>query len=48
MLLGKVYGVRIKVNLLFLLLCIIYGYLGLGWEILIIFVSVMLHELAHT
>lgn len=48
MTLGKVAGVRIRVNWLFLLLCAIYIYLGLGLEILVIFTSVLLHELSHT
>jgi stage IV sporulation protein FB len=48
MILGKVAGVRIRVNWLFLLLCAIYVYLGLGLEIMVIFASVLLHELSHT
>ena len=39
---------RIRVNWLFLLLCAIYVYLGLGLEIMVIFASVLLHELSHT
>lgn len=48
MILGNVAGVRIRVNWLFLLLCAIYVYLGLGLEIMVIFTSVFLHELSHT
>jgi len=48
MILSKVAGVRIRVNWLFLLLCAIYAYLGLGLEIMVIFASVLLHELSHT
>ncbi len=38
---------RIRVNLFFILLCVVYSALGLGWEILFIFVSVLVHELGH-
>jgi len=48
MTLGKVAGIKFKINLLFLVLCILYSYLGLMQEILIIIVSVLLHELGHT
>lgn len=37
-----------RVNLLFILLCAIYVYLGLGVEIAVIFASVLVHELSHT
>ncbi|PKM77440.1 MAG: peptidase M50 [Firmicutes bacterium HGW-Firmicutes-15] len=47
MLVGKIAGVRIRVNLFFLLLCAAYTALGLGWEILFIFVSVLVHEIGH-
>ena len=46
--LGKVAGIVIKINLLFLLLAGIYVYLGMGWEVLSITVSLMMHEMAHT
>lgn len=48
MILGRVAGVRVRVNLLFLLLCALYVYLGLGFEIAVIFASVLVHELSHT
>jgi stage IV sporulation protein FB len=48
MILGKVAGIRIRINWLFLLLCAVYTYLGLGIEILVIFAAVLLHELSHT
>lgn len=47
MVLGKLAGVRLKVNIFFLLLCLIYCYLGLGIEVAVIFASVLIHELAH-
>lgn len=48
MYLGKIAGVRVRINWLFLLVCAVYTWLGLGVEILIIFASVLLHELSHT
>ncbi len=47
MFIGKIAGVKLRFNLLFLAICILYICLGLGLEILIIVVSVILHELAH-
>ena len=47
MLLWKVAGVRIKVNILWLLLCAVYCALGYKAEVLIIFSSVLVHEIAH-
>jgi stage IV sporulation protein FB len=47
MLLGKIAGTRIRINLIFMLLWAIYTALGLGWEILFIFVSVLIHEIGH-
>lgn len=46
--LGRIAGVYFKVNPIFLMLCIVYGFLGLTWQILIIVVSVLVHEIAHT
>lgn len=46
--LGKFAGVNIKLNWFFLVFSLIYCSLGMGYEILIIFSSVFLHELAHT
>lgn len=46
--LGKVAGVTFRINPLFLLLCLVYGYLGLLEEVLIIMTSVLMHEIAHT
>lgn len=48
MILGKIAGIRVRINWLFLLVCAVYTWLGLGSEILIIFASVLLHELSHT
>lgn len=45
--LGKIAGVRIRVNLLFLFLCAVYSSLGLAGEVLIIFAAVLVHEIAH-
>ncbi len=47
MLLGKIAGTRLRINLIFILLCVAYTALGLGWEILFIFVSVLIHEIGH-
>lgn len=41
-------GIRFRVNLFFLLLAVLYSFLGLGEEVLIISAAVLLHELAHT
>jgi stage IV sporulation protein FB len=46
--LGTIAGVQLKLNLLFLLLMVLYGCLGLIEEVFIIIVSVLLHEIAHT
>ncbi len=45
--LGKIAGVRIRVNILFLLICAVYVYLGYTLEVLLIFSAVMVHEIAH-
>lgn len=48
MILGRIAGVRVRVNVLFLLFCAIYVYLGLGLEVTVIFASVLVHEISHT
>ena len=45
---ARIAGIDLKVNLFFLLLAIIYGYLGLLWEVILIVSSVIIHEFAHT
>jgi len=45
--LGKLAGVLVKVNPFFLLLCILYIYVGLAREILVVLSSVLMHEIAH-
>ncbi|HZK44137.1 MAG TPA: M50 family metallopeptidase [Syntrophomonadaceae bacterium] len=45
---GKIAGVRFRFNIFFLIICVLYTYLGMGLEILIIVASVLLHEIAHT
>ena len=45
---ARIAGIEIKINIFFLIIAIIYGFLGLGAEIIIIFASVILHEIAHT
>jgi len=45
--LGRIAGVDIRLNFIFMLLCIAYGALGLGREILNIFGAVLIHEVAH-
>jgi stage IV sporulation protein FB len=47
MVIAKLAGIKIRMNFIVILLCLLYGYLGLGREILMIFSSVMIHELAH-
>lgn len=47
MLLGKIGGVRFRINLLFLLLGLLYTWMGFLREILLVFSAVFLHELAH-
>ena len=47
MLIGKIFGIKFRINIWFLLLAVLYGFLGLGLEILIILTSLILHELAH-
>lgn len=44
---GKIAGVKIRLNLLLLLLGLLYASLGLVREILLVFSAVLLHELAH-
>ncbi len=45
--LGKIGGIRIRVNLFLLLLCVVYAALGFAVEVLLIFVAVLVHEIAH-
>jgi len=40
-------SIRIRLNLVFLLIILIYIYLGFGVEILLVIITVLLHELAH-
>ena len=47
MLVGKIGGIRIRINLLVLLLGGLYAYLGLAVEILLILAAVLIHEMAH-
>ena len=48
MTLGRIAGVYIRVNLIFLLLAAIYAVLGLGLEIVMIVAALFIHEMAHT
>lgn len=45
--LGRLLGVRLKINPLLLLLALVYWWLGLGLEVLLVLAAVLLHELAH-
>ncbi len=45
--LGKIAGVSFRFNLFFLFLCILYSYLGLLCEILMIIAALLIHEMAH-
>ncbi len=47
MLIGKIGGIRIRLNLFVLVIGAAYVYLGLGVEVLLIFTAVLIHELAH-
>lgn len=44
---GKIGGIRVRINFLFLLLCVIYGALGLAAEVLFILAAVLIHEISH-
>ena len=44
---GKIAGVKIRFNIFFLVLCLIYTLLGMGIEILVIIAAVLIHEVAH-
>jgi stage IV sporulation protein FB len=44
---GKIAGVRIRINLFFLLLCALYIALGLTAEVLFILGAVLVHEISH-
>lgn len=46
--LGKIFGIKLKVNIFLLLLVIIYFYYGVWIEILLVFSAVFLHEMAHS
>lgn len=45
--LGRIAGVRLKIHPLLVLLGVIYFWLGLGLEVLLVLAAVLLHELAH-
>lgn len=45
--LGKIAGVRIRINLFFLLLCGLYMAMGLTTEVLLIIAAVLIHEISH-
>jgi len=45
---ARIAGIDFKVNIAFLLICLVYTLLGLGEEILLIVSAVLVHELAHT
>lgn len=44
---GRLVGVRLKIHPLLLLLALVYWWLGLGLEVLMVVAAVLLHELAH-
>lgn len=44
---GRLIGVKLKVHPLLLLLALVYFWLGLGLEVLLVLAAVLLHELAH-
>jgi stage IV sporulation protein FB len=44
---GKIAGVRIRINLFFLLFCALYAALGLTAEVLFILAAVLVHEISH-
>jgi len=46
--LGKILGIKLKINIFLLLLIVIYAYYGVWLEILLIFSAVFLHEMAHS
>ncbi|MGI5912683.1 MAG: M50 family metallopeptidase [Syntrophomonadaceae bacterium] len=46
--LGNLVGIRITVNPLFIFICVIYVYLGLALEIIVVLTSVLAHEIAHS
>lgn len=45
---ARIAGIELKINLFFLGIAVVYGFLGFGAEMVIIFASVILHEIAHT
>ena len=44
---GKAFGVRILVDKFFLLLLLLYGFLGLLPQVMTVFAACFIHELAH-
>jgi NAD(P)H-dependent flavin oxidoreductase YrpB (nitropropane dioxygenase family) len=44
---GRLIGVKLKIHPLLLVLAVVYFWLGLGLEVLLVLAAVLLHELAH-
>jgi stage IV sporulation protein FB len=44
---GRLIGVKLKIHPLLLVLAVVYYWLGLGLEVLLVLAAVLLHELAH-
>lgn len=47
MVIGRIGGVKLRLNILFLILGMVYSWLGYWPQILLVFSAVMLHEMAH-